>query len=188
VTAAGQQATADLASKQPRLDAVMVKMTALIPAVEAAAQKNDLARLTALSEEGDRLKAEADRILAEGGDPRERFDAATQRAYADTTMSISVSINPNSDGLPSDAERVTPPRGATAAARRLGGDPATPGTAVVAFGTWRPTTDGFFEPVLRGGPPHAPHGISVQVNAADERLYQVVSSIDFGAIGRLLAP
>lgn len=34
VAAAGQQTTADLASKQPRLDAVMAKITALAPAVE----------------------------------------------------------------------------------------------------------------------------------------------------------
>ena len=188
VTAAGQQATADLASKQPRLDAVTAKIVALAPAVEEAAQKNDLARLTALSEEGDKLKAEYDRIVQEGGNPGERLDAFAKNAYVDTTMSINVSINPNSDGIPSDAARVAPPGGATAAARRLGGDGTTHATVVVAFGTWRTTTDGFAEPVARGGPPHAPHGISVQVDAADERIDQVVSSIDFSAIGKLLAP
>lgn len=188
VTAAGQQTTADLASKQPRLDAVSAKMIALAPAVEEAAQKNDLARLTALGEESDKLRAEVDRILQEGGDPGQRFDAFSKSAYADTTMTINVSINPHSDGLPSDAERIAPPAGATTAARRLGGDGTMHATTVVAFGTWRTTTDGFAEPVARSGPPHAPHGISVQVDAADERIDQVVSSIDFSAIGKLLAP
>jgi hypothetical protein len=188
VAAAGQQATTDLTSKQPRLDAVQAKITALTPAVVAAAEKNDLARLTALSEEGDRLRAEYDRILNEGGDPGERLDAFGKSAYADTTMSISVYINPSSDGLPSDAAPIALPRGATAAVRRLGGDGTTQGTTVVAFGTWRPTTEGGSEPVARRGPPHAPHGISVQVDAADQRIDQVVSSIDFGALANLLGP
>jgi hypothetical protein len=189
VTAAGQRAQANLASKQPRIDAVTAKITALVPKVEEAAQKGDLARLTALGEESDKLKAEYDRIVEEGGDPRQELDATTQNAYADTTMSISVYVNPSSDGLPSDAARIAPPRGASTAARRgSGGVPSAMATEVVAFGTWHPTPEGFAEPVRRAGPPHAPHGISVQINAADERLDQVVSSIDFGAIGKLLAP
>lgn len=126
--------------------------------------------------------------MEEGGNPGDRLDAFGKSAYADTTMSINVSINPGSDGIPSDAERVAPPASATSAARRLGGDGTTHATAVVAFGTWRTTTDGLAEPVARSGPPHAPHGISVQVDAADERIDQAVSSIDFSAIGKLLAP
>jgi hypothetical protein len=130
VTAAGQQFQADLARKQPRLDALTAKMTALIPAIEAAAQKGDLARLAALGEESDKLKAEYDRIAQEG-DPEQRLDAATQNAYADTRMSIDVLINPNSDGLPSDAERVAAPPGAAAAARRdSGGDPTVLATSI----------------------------------------------------------
>jgi len=188
VAAAGQRSTADLASKQPRLDALTAKIVALAPAVAEAAQKNDFARLTALSEEGDKLRAEQDRIMQEGGNPADQFDAFAKKLYADTEISISVYINPNSDGLPSDAAPVTPPRGATAAARRLGGDGTTHATSDVAFGTWRSATDGSSEPVRRAGPPHSPHGITVHVDAADERIDQVVSSIDFGAIGRLLAP
>jgi hypothetical protein len=188
VAAAGAQFQADLARKQPRLDAVAAKMTALIPAVEAAAQKGDLARLAALGEEHDKLQAEYDRIAQEG-DPEQRLDEVTQNAYADTMMSIRVLINPNSDGFPSDAQRVAAPPGAAAAVRRgSGGDPTTLATEVVAFGKWHPTPDGFDEVVMRGGPPHAPHGITVQVDATDERLDQVIRSIDFGALAKLLAP
>jgi hypothetical protein len=188
VTAAGQQFQADLARKQPRLDAVAAKMTALIPAIEAAAQKGDLARLTALGEEHEKLQAEYDRIAQEG-DAEQRLNAVTQNAYADTRMSINVLINPNSDGVPSDAQRVAAPPGAAAAVRRdSGGDPTALATQVVVFGKWNATPDGFAEVVMRGGPPHAPHGISVHVDAADERLDQVIRSIDFGALAKLLTP
>src|SRR4029078_5136027 len=107
----------------------------------------------------------------------------------DTTMSISVYINPSSDGLPSDAARIAPPRGASTAARRgSGGGPSGMAVEVAAFGTWHPPPEGFAEPVRRAGPPHAPHGISVQINAADERLDQVVSASDFRPIAKLPRP
>jgi hypothetical protein len=163
-------------------------MQELGAALADAVQKGDSARMKAIGEENNKLSQEYQSLLAEGN-PGQRYHDAARGALADTVFTIQVTINPESDGLPEDAERVSPPPGAAAAARY---DSSTNTrqmtTEVIAFGRWRQAADGSAEVVPRNGPPYAPHGITISVAAADSRLDQVIRSIDVGALTKLLAP
>jgi len=55
ITAAQQDLSADLASKQPRAEAIQARMQQLGDSIAEAAQKGDVARMQALSAESDKL-------------------------------------------------------------------------------------------------------------------------------------
>lgn len=185
-------AAADMASqleaKQPRLDAVMAKMTALSAQIGEAAQKQDFARTEVLGKELEKLSDEYTAILEEGG-TTEKMNAAAAEASRDLDISIVVRVNALYDSHDMNAEVLRPPTGAQSAFRWSGtnGD-VTEGRALVLLGPWQPSSDGAVQavPPANASPPAA-QAISVAVTADRDRLAATLDAIDFAAIAQTLS-
>lgn len=176
---------ADMAAKQPRLDAIMARNIELSNTAAAAAQAGDYARVETINQEIQANGQEYESILAEGG-ARARATAELEESGRDREMSVSAVINPG--GTPGDgSEAIAVPPGASAAYLWRNGDSNSPVNALVMLGQWRPAPEYGLQPVPRAGvAAEAPHAISVRIRANANRLPAAIDATDFSALAAIL--
>lgn len=188
--AAADLMQADMAKKQPRLDAIMARSEALTKQQIALIQKGEMEKAVAFNEQLAALQEEY-RKIADEGDARQRGEAMMNEAMRDIEFSVSVRVN--SWGESPAAADTTPitVAGKPVAAYRFDSrrEDSRQGGALVVYGQWRTTSGGGLGLVARGHvPANAVHGMSIHVDADEERLASVVEAIDFGALAKLVPP
>lgn len=188
--AAADLMQADMVKKQPRLDAIMARNQALSKQQVALIEKGQMERALALNEQLASLQDEY-RKVADEGDARQRGEAMMIEAMRDIEFSVSVRVNPWGESpAAADTTTVTVTGNPVAAYRwNSRREDSRQGGAVVVYGRWRATASGSLGLVAHGHvPANAVHGISVHVDADEERLDSVIAAIDFNALERLLPP
>lgn len=184
---AAAHTSADMTSKQPRMDAVMERIQELSEAAVAAAEKGDYDTVDAINAEIQEASAEMERIMEEGG-TLDRIDEATDAANLDTTIAIIVDVNSGHGLYGYGAEPTAVPPGADGAYRWTDTEGSNVNeTRMVLFGRWR--TDGeAFDPVFRdGAAPTAAQVISIRITADESRIASVVDAFDFSALAAAVA-
>jgi hypothetical protein len=187
IATAANAMAADLARKQPQLDALMAKMSALSAQVGPAAQAGDFAKVDALNHEIDAITKQYQALL-DSGDAAARNDALAKAASADLEMSIFVSVNPTFTTPGSDAAAFPVPAGAQSAHRwtTTRGDVGEDNVFVL-LGRWGPQSDGGAPPLPRpGATPAAAHALSVRVVADASRIVATTDAIRFDSLASLL--
>jgi hypothetical protein len=187
MAAAGADFKAAMAAKQPRLDALQAEATELSTQYAAAATGGDQARAQEIYLEIERIGAESARIMSED-DPMKAFEAATASQYVDLEMSVAVTVNATRES-PNDGAQPFDVPGAASAYQWTSGDNEEHGSALVLFGEWRPSPDGYgLESVIPGdAAPEAPHTIVVRINAHKDRIPAMIEATDFAALAALLS-
>jgi len=186
--AAAALMTADMAAKQPRLDALTARSTELTRQQVAFLEKGEMARAIALNEQMAALQDQIRKVMDEG-DAQQRGEALMQQAMRDIEMNVSIRVNAwNESPAAADATTLDLPGGAVSAARsNYEGNRAYGSEATVLFGRWRPTPGGFLGLVASGQvPANAVHGLSVHVVADRDRLESMLAAIDFAGLGGLV--
>jgi hypothetical protein len=175
--AAASQAA--LAKKQPRLDAAMAKVDAIVKKQVAAVDKGDMAGATAFNDEMAKAQADYQKIMNEG-DSQAQMDAAIAKASRDKSMYINVVVNSNQETSDPSAKNLPPPPGARAAFRWPSSQEHFPEDhAMILLGQWQPAPDGTWKRALHPGlAPTAAQVISISVTADPDRIAGVIGSID----------
>jgi hypothetical protein len=182
--ASGETLKADMAAKQPRLDAIMARNIELSKAVGVAAQAGDYARVTEINAEIEAGSQEYQNILAEGG-AQERVNAELEESARDRNMKVSAEINVG--GVSIDGrESLAVPAGASAAYLWRPDDPDKPINALVLLGRWMPADFGLHMLHHEGVAPESAQAISVTVEVAASRLPSAIDATDFEALATLL--
>lgn len=188
--AAADLMQADMAKKQPRLDAIMAKSEALTRQQIALIQKGEMEKAVAFNEQLAALQEEY-RKVSDEGDARARGEAMMIEAMRDIEFSVSVSVNPWGES-PADADTTAitvAGKPVTAYRWNSRSEDSHQGGALVVYGLWRTTTSGSLGLVARGQvPANAVHGLSVRVDADEDRLPSVIEAIDFAALEKLVPP
>jgi hypothetical protein len=188
VASAAVDMTAQMEAKQPRLDAVMAKMTALSAEMAAAAAKADYARTEELGTQVQKLSDEYKAILEEGG-TTEKMNAVVAEASRDLDMRVVVRVNALYASHDVGAEALRPPAGAQSAFRWKGqGENVNEGHALVLLGPWQPSGEGGLQavPSANAAAPAA-QVMSVSVAADESRLASTLDAIDFRALAQALS-
>jgi len=185
--AAGAQIQANMAAKQPQLDALMAKMQELAAQSGAAAGAGDFAKMAAISTEIERISTEYQRILDEG-DPTAKLEAVTAYFYNDQEIAMTVAVNSNAESPSPNAESLNVP-GAASAYWYVSDADTSKARAIVLFGEWQPSTAGLgLQPVARAGvSPEGVHTIGVTFVANAGRIPALIESTDFNAMAALLS-
>jgi hypothetical protein len=187
LAAAAEESRAAMERKQPRIDALMAKLSEISSQIGPAVESGDNAKLEALRLESERVNAELQAVMEEG-DATAKFEAAAADLYSDLEMSILVTVNSAQQESPSaDAEPLSVP-GASSASRWTADD-GKQGHALVLFGEWQPSPAGFgLHSVARTGQdPRQPRTISIQYVANAKRIPALVDATNFAAMAALLA-
>jgi hypothetical protein len=188
VASAAEDMSAQMEAKQPQIDALTGKMSALSEEMGAAAQKGDFARTVELGKEMEKLSEEYKTLLEEGG-TTEKMNAAAAEARRDLDMRLWVRVNALYEYPHPGAEVLPAPRGAQSAFRwsEQSGD-LHQGHALVLLGAWQPKDEGGFHaaPAIDAAAPAA-QVMSVTVIADDSRLPSILGAIDFGALATTLS-
>jgi len=185
---AAARTSADMESKQPRMDEVMARIQELSLEAVAAAEAGDYDEVDAINVKIQDASAEMERIMADGG-TLDRADEATDAANRDTRIDIIVDVNTSHGLWGYGAEPIAAPAGAASAYRWTDNEGSNVNeTRMVLFGQWR--TDGeSFEPVFReGAAPTAAQAISIRITADESRVESVFDAVDFGTLAASLAP
>jgi hypothetical protein len=173
---------ADMQAKQPRIDAINVRIQELTMAAVAAAGKADYGKVDDLNDEIATAQLELEQVMAEGG-TFERLDAASAEAARDMNMRIEVSVNPGYASPGYGAQVASRPGGAVHAWHRQDGDDVT---ALILFGDWR-TAGSSLEPEARAGvAPTAVQTILVRVTADTARIGMLLEAINFATLATLI--
>jgi hypothetical protein len=184
---AGAAARAARDARQPRMDALQVKMEAASKEFAAAAQSGDQARVATSQRAMDAISAEYEAFFAEAEDPQ-LLESIARTTMQDRTMSIGISVNPGgiSD---SDMQSVAPFAGAQSAYRWTDtADSVSTAHVLLLFGAWRPREGGGVTSGRRGtASSSAAHAIAVRVEADPGRIDSLLATIDFGALAATLA-
>ncbi len=188
--AAGEILRADMAAKQPRMDAMIARSQVLGAELAAAAEKGDFARVDEINQEIYAAGEESKKIMDEG-DAKERMEALFAEASRDMDMSVRATINPLTVSPPDEgASEFDLPAGTTSAHRwsDTGGD-LQEDQVLIFFGEWRTTPEGLLTPVRPDGSANMvkPHAMTVQVRAHAGRIAAIVDAIDFEALAATLA-
>ncbi|MGH8135039.1 MAG: hypothetical protein ACRER4_01730 [Steroidobacteraceae bacterium] len=184
---AGAKSAAAYAAKQPRLDAIMARMTKLSERQVALVEKGDLAGATALNEDMAKIQEEYKKVVDEG-DSEEQFQAAAAQASRDLEMTVGLDVNAWWAQTPGDSTQLPLPPGARSALRwnTTSGDVET-AHAEILLGLWRPVASGGFASMSREGvSPSAAHTILIRVNADASRFESTIAAIDFAALAKLV--
>lgn len=178
--AAAAEMSADLAAKQPRIDAIMARNNELVLAAMDAGQKGDFDRLDAINEEINAGGQEIQRIYDEGPVPQRVKDANIE-ATRDLSMQITIAINPHWEKPGYEAQELSVPADAQAAFRWSESDEyVKDDNALVLMGKWKPAGEGSFDLVPRADvAAWAVHAISVQIRADENRLTSTIDAIDW---------
>ena len=185
---AAKEMTTSLAAKQPRLDAIMAKMTPLSQEVAAAAQKSDWARVEELNKEIEKVSAEYKAVLEEG-DANAKMEAVVAEASQDHEIIVALEVNSGFEWIDEGAASFPTPPGAKAAYRWSGtrGD-AKEDNVLVVLGNWKAPAEGHVEGVFAPGTPvEVAQNMAVRVSAAAGRVADVVGSIDFNRLAATLS-
>jgi hypothetical protein len=173
-------------ARQPRMDALQVKVDAASKEFAAAAQSGDQARIAASQRAMDAISAEYAAFFAEAEDPQ-LLESVARTTMQDNTMSIGISVNPG--GIAdSDLQRVAPFAGAQSAYRWIEtADGFETAHVLLLFGAWQPRDAGGMTSSRRGtASSSAAHAIAVRVDADPGRLDSLLATIDFGALAATL--
>lgn len=188
--AAAEIMKADMASKQPRLDALQARSEVLVKQQIAFMEKGDMPGALALNEQMAELQEQGKTIMEEG-DAEERMQAIMKEAMRDIEINVSVRVNSWGESPAGDDSTAINVAGSPQAAYRWDSRNADShqGGAVVLYGQWRTLSHGGQQLVARSHvPANFAHGIAVSVDADEQRLASVIESIDFAALARLVAP
>ena len=175
--AAASQAA--LAQKQPRLDAAMAKVDAIVKKQVALIEKGDTAGAQALNDDMAKAQADYQNIMNEGNS-QAQMEASLAKASRDQTMYINVVINSNQEVPDAGAKPIPLPPGARAAFRwDTSRDQVSANNALILVGPWQSTTEGHWQRVRHGDmAPTAAQVMSIHVTADPERIAGVIGSID----------
>ena len=185
--AAAGERMADMQAKQPRLDAIMARNTALTQELVDASQKGDFARAEVISVKMDKNNQEYEAVLSEGG-IEERMHDAEVAASRDQTMTISIAFNSPTESNMSDAEKLQVRQATDAYHWTSMRDVVEEENATILLGQWRLNDSGFLQTVpRRGAAAWAAHTISIHVTADPGRLGPTIDAIDFDALTASLA-
>ena len=177
---------ADMAAKQPRMDALIAKAQEVNAALVEAMQNGDQARIDALGSELTQVQAEIESLYTDSS-RQSQLDAVGAAEMQDRTMQISVQLNArSSDSSDMQSSEVLP--GASFAFRGQTTDGGvTNARALVLFGDWQTREGEILESGKRRGVSSAAaHAISVTVTADPARLDTLLAAIDFEAIAALV--
>ena len=181
---------ADMARKQPRLDAIRAKSEVLVKQQVAFIEKGDMPKALALNEQMAVLQEQA-RVIMDEGDAQQRSAAIMKETMRDIEIGISVRVNPAGESpLEEDSVAISVAGNPAAAHRWDSQDEGSfQGGALVLFGQWRTLNNGARRHAVRGHvPANFVHAITVSVHADEQRLASVIETIDFGALAALVAP
>jgi len=181
---------ADMARKQPRLDAIRAKSEVLVKQQVAFIEKGDMPKALALNEQMAVLQEQA-KVIMEEGDAQQRSAAIMKETMRDIEIGISVRVNPAGESpLEEDSVAISVAGNPAAAHRWDSQDEGSfQGGALVLFGQWRTLNNGARRHAVRGHvPANFVHAITVSVHADEQRLASVIETIDFGALAALVAP
>jgi hypothetical protein len=179
---------ADIASKQPRLDAVLAKSQALSQQQIALVQKGEMEKATALNEQLAALQQEYQKIVDEGP-AGGQTEALLEEASRDQTMYITAVVNSQAESPDQSATTLKLPSGAKSAYRwnRTEGS-LVESNALVLLGPWQPMTAGRTEFVTRANArPETAQVIAVRVQADESRFETTLNAIDFNALAQLVS-
>ncbi len=187
---AAAHAVAEQQKKQPRMDALMAKMTALSQQQVALIQKGDMAGAEKLNPEIARVQAELEKV-ADEGDSQAQIAAAGKEHDRDLHMSISVRVNETARQLTGGGANFPLPSGASVAQRwtqPADSDTSEEGHALVLYGGWnRVETKQSWMAVRReNAVPTAAHVISVEVVGDPARIDPLLQGIDFKSLATAL--
>jgi hypothetical protein len=181
----GEAMKADMAAKQPRLDAIMARNVELSQQAAAAGQAGDYERVEAINTEIQANGQNYQDIMAEGG-AQERANAELEESGRDREMSVSAEINPGSESG-EGGETIAVPIGAGAAYMWRPDDPNRSGSALVLLGRWVPAQEYGLRMVRHAdSAPESAQAISVRIQADAKRLQSAVDAVDFKALAALL--
>ena len=175
--AAASQAA--LKQKQPRLDAAMAKVDAIVKKQVALMEKGDMAGAQALNDDMAKAQADYQKIMNEG-DSQAQMDAALAKASRDQSMYINVLVNSNQETSDPSAKNLPLPPGARAAFRWPSSRENVPEDhAMILIGQWRGNQDGTWTRVLHPNlAPTAAQVISISVTADPDRIAGIIGAID----------
>lgn len=184
LAAAAVAARAAQAARQPRLDALQVKIDAATQEFAAAAQSGDQARIAASQRALDAVSAESAALFAEA-DPQ-ALASIIEATERDVTMSIVVEVNPGGIANP-DMQSVAPLAAAQSAYRWTDvNGPIETANLLLLYGAWQPREAGGVTSVPRGtASSAAAHAIAVRVAADPGRIDSLLGAIDSNAIAAL---
>lgn len=174
--------------KDPKEDALLVKQAELASALAQAGKKGDTAAEDRLQKELDDIETQLDKIESsrEAAGPAAKAPATAQ----DSSLKITIEINPRVIPLPKGAKAASPVAGCKA--YTLGeGNSGQPGGTLVLLGQWTEAKD---EGSPRLESPKAPGAkvlsvqtLAVRVEASPSRAKQVVEKMDWAGLKGLLA-
>ena len=181
---AAAKAAADAKLKQPRLDAIMAKMTKLSEQQGVAMQKGDMKRVEAISADIAKVQEEYKKV-ADEGDSAQQFAATAEIAGRDMAMNIAIQVN-GSRATPGNGFSSLPlPPGARAAFRWS--QPKKEDEALILLGDWKPGKEGYWESAPRAKlAMSSAHAIAIYVTADTSRLAPTLKSIDFASLTKLV--
>jgi hypothetical protein len=170
----GAALKADMATKQPEIDAAMARVQALGAELASAGQRGDQARADAINAELEQISKQLEALLNDAG--TQAHVAAVGETLRDVEMSIAVAVNPAAVAS-ADHERMDAPAGASEAFRWTAttGDGVTRAHALVLVRGERASPA-----------PAEPRALSFHAEADPARLDALVRGIDFGAAARLV--
>ncbi len=183
---AGAALQADMAAKQPRIDALMAKGQELGAALGEAAQTGDQARIDLINRELQEVQAELESVFNDSSSQSQE-DAIGAIMMQDRTMLISVQFNATSSASDDMQGSEVPPGARFAFRGQTTDEGVTSGRALVLFGDWDAREGSILKSSKRRGVlPAAAHAISVTVTADPARLDTLLAAIDFEAMAALV--
>ncbi len=178
---------AQMAAKQPRLDALMAKIQAQSQEAAAAAQSGDYTRIESINKEMQKTSEEYQKVVEEGGTTA-KMNAAAAEASRDQEMSVVVRVNSGFEFPSPEAQRLPPPSGAQSAYRwseKRGS--VQEAHALVLLGQWQPSSEGGLQAKLSpNAAAPAAQAISVRVVTDESRLSPTLDATDFNALASTL--
>jgi hypothetical protein len=188
--AAAATAQADLAKKQPRLDALMARMNALSQQAVAASQAGDQARIEKINRELESVSSAYTSLLSQG-DAAAQIEAAGAESLRDIEIHFAVRVNPVHAVAPATAKPVAVPAGARAALSwNTEKEGVTTGHALLLVGPWKQNPSGKgWSPAVAAGKRDVKAGwYAVEVDADPSRIASSLRDIDAAALAATLKP
>ncbi len=177
---------ADMAAKQPRMDALIAKGQEVNAALVEAVQSGDQARIAALDSELKQVQAEIEGLYTDSS-RQSQLDAIGAAEMQDRIMQIAVQLNARSSTSDEMQSSEVPPGASFAFRGQTTDGGVTNGHALVLFGEWQTREENILESGKRRDVSSAAaHAISVTVTADPARLDTLLAAIDFEAIAALV--
>ena len=175
--AAASQAA--LKQKQPRLDAAMAKVQAIVKKQVALIEKGDTAGAQALNDDMAKAQADYQKIMNEG-DSQAQMEASLAKASRDMTMYVNVHVNSNQETPDASAKPILLPAGARAAFRwSTARENVSEDQALILVGQWQSIAGGSWKRALHPSmAPTAAQVMSIRITADPDRIPGIIGAID----------